>query len=111
MLAAEFSIRPVLRLLGTSRGGLTGLILTETALCSLAGGLLGVGVASLAVFPFTTLIESRLGLPYLTPGTGTVLALAGATLLVTLLVGAIASAFAAWRLSRVDPGTTLREGA
>ena len=101
----------VLRLLGTSRGGLTGLILTETALCSLAGGLLGVGVASLAVFPFTTLIESRLGLPYLTPSTGTVLALAGTTLLVTLLVGAIASAFAAWQLSQVDPGTTLREGA
>ena len=101
----------VLRLLGTSRGGLTGLILTETALCSLAGGLLGVGVASIVVFPFTTLIESSLGLPYLTPGAGVVLALAASTVLVTVLVGAIASAWAAWRLSRIDPGTTLREGA
>ncbi len=101
----------VLRLLGTSRGGLAGLILTETALCSLAGGLLGVGAASLVVFPFTTLIEAKLGLPYLTPSPAAVLTLAAATVLITLLVGAIAGALAAWRLSRTDPGTTLREGA
>ena len=62
-------------------------------------------------FPFTALIESRLGLPYLTPGAGAVLAMAAITLLVTLVVGAAASAWAAWRLSRTDPGTTLREGA
>ena len=38
-------------------------------------------------------------------------AMAAATLLVALIVGAAASAWAAWRLSRTDPGTTLREGA
>ena len=101
----------VLRLLGTSRMGLTGLILSETALCSLAGGIIGAGLAALIVFPFTTLIETKLGLPYLLPGIGEILALAAATVLVTVLVGAIASAWAAARLSRVDPGTTLREGA
>jgi len=101
----------VLRLLGTSRRALCGLVLAESALCSLAGGLLGVGAAALAVFPFTALIESRLGLPYLTPDGGTVLALALATVAGTVLVGALASGRAAWRLSRTDPGTTLREGA
>lgn len=101
----------VLRLLGASRRGLSGLMLAESALCSLVGGLLGVGIAALGVFPFTALIESRLGLPYLTPGAGAVLAMAAITLLVTLVVGAAASAWAAWRLSRTDPGTTLREGA
>jgi len=101
----------VLRLLGTSRRALCGLVLAESALCSLAGGLLGVGAAALAVFPFTALIESRLSLPYLTPDGGTVLALALATVAGTVLVGALASGRAAWRLSRTDPGTTLREGA
>ena len=101
----------VLRLLGTSRRGLSRLILAETALFSLAGGLLGVGVAALVVFPFTALIESRLQLPYLTPDGGTVLLLAAATVVVTVIVGALASAWAARRLSRTDPGTTLREGA
>ena len=101
----------VLRLLGVSRRGLRGEILAETALCGLAGALVGVGVAALGVFPFTTLIETKLGLPYLTPAPGTLLALAGGTVLATLLVGLLAGAWAAARLSRVEPGTTLREGA
>ncbi len=100
----------VLRLLGVSRRGLRGEILAETALCGFAGALVGVGVAALGVFPFTTLIETRLGLPYLTPSAGTLLALAGGTILAALLVGLLAGAWAAARLSRTDPGTTLREG-
>ena len=101
----------VLRLLGVSRSGLCGEILTETALCGLAGALVGVGVAALGVFPFTTLIETKLGLPYLTPSAGTLIRLAGGTILATLAVELLAGAWAAARLSRTDPGTTLREGA
>ena len=101
----------VLRLLGVSRRGLRAEILAETALCGLAGALLGVGVAALGVFPFATLIEAQMGLPYLTPDAGTLLALAGGTILATLLVGLLAGAWAAARLSRTDPGATLREGA
>ena len=101
----------VLRLLGASRGMLARLMLAESALCSLAGGLIGVGAAAVAVFPFATLIETRLGLPYLTPPAGTILALAAGTVLATLLVGALSSAWSAWRLSRTDVGITLREGA
>ena len=101
----------VLRLLGVSRHGLRGEILCETALCSLAGALVGVGIAALGVFPFATLIEAQMGLPYLTPGVGALLKLAGGTILATLLVGLLAGTWAAARLSRTDPGTTLREGA
>ena len=70
-----------------------------------------MGAAALVVFPFATLIETRLGLPYLTPPAGAILALAAGTLLMTLLIGALASAWSAWRLSRTDAGITLREGA
>jgi putative ABC transport system permease protein len=101
----------VLRLLGVSRRGLRGEILMETGLCALAGALVGVGIAALGVFPFATLIEAKLGLPYLTPSAGTLIKLAGGTILATLLVGLAAGAWAAARLSRTDPGTTLREGA
>ena len=75
------------------------------------GGVAAVGLAALLVFPFTTLIETKLGLPYLTPNIGTILLLGLATVLATLLVSALASVFSAYRLSRSDPGTTLREGA
>jgi putative ABC transport system permease protein len=101
----------VLRLLGVSRRGLRGVILTETALCGLAGALVGVGIAALGVLPFATLIEAQMGLPYLTPSAGTLLKLAGGTILATLLVGLLAGTWVAARLSRTDPGTTLREGA
>lgn len=101
----------VLRLLGVSRRGLSGEILMETALCGLVGALLGVGIAALGVFPFTTLIETKLGLPYLTPSAGTLSKLAIGTILATLMVGLLAGTWAAARLSRTDPGTTLREGA
>ena len=89
---------------------LGGLILKESALCSLAGGVLGAALTSLIVFPFTTLIETRLGLPYLRPGISTVILLGLASLTATVIIGAAASAWASFRLSRVDPGTVLREG-
>ena len=101
----------VLRLAGMSRRMLSGLILRETALCSLLGGVLGVCAAALLAFPFATLIETALGLPYLTPDLRTVALLAAAAVAAAGIVGSLASAGAAWRLSRVDPGTILREGA
>ena len=100
----------VLRLLGTSRSMLSGLVLKESALCSLAGGVLGVLSASMIVFPFTTLIETKLSLPYLRPVISTVLLLALGSLAATVIIGAAASIWASFRLSRVDPGIALREG-
>ena len=100
----------VLRLIGASRGMLGRILLQESFLCGALGGLSGVGLAAVMVFPFAQLIESALNLPYLTPDTGTILLLAGGTVLMTVTVTALSGAAAAWRLSRVDPGTTLREG-
>ncbi len=100
----------VLRLLGTSRGMLSGLILKETAICSFCGGLAGVLAAALMVFPFTTLIETKLGLPYLRPEASTILLLGLLAVGASVLIGSAASSYASLRLSRVDPGNVLREG-
>ena len=100
----------VLRMLGASRRGMGGLMLKEAALISLMGGCAGVLLAAIVVFPFTTLIETRLGLPYLTPDWSTIGLLVIATIGLTLAIGALSSAWAAYRLSRTDPGTMLREG-
>ena len=92
------------------RSMLSGLVLKESALCSLTGGVLGVLSASMIVFPFTTLIETKLSLPYLQPEISSVLLLALGSLAATVIIGAAASAWASFRLSRVDPGIALREG-
>ena len=101
----------VYRLLGMSRKMLSSMILKEALLCSLAGALCGVVLGAALVFPFTTLIEHSLKLPYLTPAAGTILLCAVLALAVTVISGSAASMRTARKLSRVDPGTTLREGA
>ena len=101
----------VYRLLGMSRKMLSGMILKETALCSFTGALCGTALGAILVFPFATLIETSLKLPYLTPDIGSIVLYACFAIAVTILVGCAAAARTASRLSRVDPGTTLREGA
>ena len=100
----------VLRLAGASRGMLSRMVLLESAVCGLLGGLAGTGLAALLLFPFARLIESALKLPYLMPPAGTVLLLATGTVLLSAAVAALSSVMAAYRLSRVDPGIALREG-
>ena len=101
----------VYRLVGMSRKMLSGMILKETALCSLAGALCGVLLGAVLVFPFTTLIETSLKLPYLAPSAGTTAVFAVLAIAVTVAAGCAASLHTASKLSRVDPGSTLREGA
>ncbi len=103
----EFS---VLRMLGMSRGQLSGMVMKESFCCGLAGGLLGIGLALLILIPFTGLIEKSLGLPYLMPGPGSMALLAAGTLALCVAVSMLSSFGAARKLSRVDPGTVLREG-
>ena len=99
----------VLRVVGASRGMLSRMLLSEAALLSLAGGVIGVVLGALVVFPFSGLIGERLSLPFLLPKPPVIAALAVGTLIAALVVSAAASAFAAFRLSRVDAGKTLRE--
>lgn len=99
-----------LRALGMSRRRLAGIALKEALLVSLLGGLIGIGLALLALLPFSSLIESALGLPYLQPGWQTMLLLGAGTLLAVCVVGPLASAVSARRLSRADISAILREG-
>ncbi|MBR1456732.1 MAG: FtsX-like permease family protein [Oscillospiraceae bacterium] len=104
----EFAI---LRIVGASRQMLSRMLLTESALISAVGSVLGVGLAALVAFPFTDLIRTRLNLPYLLPDAGTVAALVLGALLASVLAGSLSSAVSARKLSRNDAGLVLREGA
>lgn len=103
----EFAI---LRVMGSSRSMLSGMILKESFFISLIGAVIGLATGAAAVIPFSGFIEEKMGLPYLAPSWGIVGILAAITLGISLVTGPIASAYSAYRLGKVDAGRVLKEG-
>ena len=102
----EFSL---LRMLGATRRKLVALVLCESLMVSAIGSLIGIALSALVVFSFSTLIGSRIGLPYLHPSLPTILAIGSASMLLSLLVGPLASVYSAIRIGRSDVYMTMRE--
>ena len=101
----------VLRILGASGNMISKMILTESAMISAAGAAIGLAAACLIVFPFGRLISSKLELPYLLPGIGTIILFAAGSLIISVVAGAFTSAFAAYRVSRQDAAFAMRDSA
>jgi putative ABC transport system permease protein len=100
----------VLRILGATRGKLAGMVLGESALTGIAGGAAGIVLASMVIFPFSTLISERLELPYLDAPLLRIIPLALGSLFLSGLVGPLASLYSALRISRAETYFTMREG-
>ncbi|MDR2070306.1 MAG: ABC transporter permease [Treponema sp.] len=100
----------VLRILGATRKKLIGMVLSESAITGLAGGIAGIILASLVIFPFSTLISERLELPYLDAPLFNILLLVFSCLFLAALVGPLASLYSALRISRAETYYTMREG-
>ncbi|MDO4322917.1 MAG: FtsX-like permease family protein [Lachnospiraceae bacterium] len=99
-----------LRVIGVSRKMLAQMIRKETAIVCLLGSIIGVLAGCLVVFPFGSLIEVSLGLPFLTPRLSTAAGLAAGTVLGALITGILASLWTVRRVSRLEASTILREG-
>ena len=100
----------VLRVSGASRAQTGGLVFLEALMVCCLGAVIGIGLAALVVWPFSTAIGSALGVPFLLPKTGTMLALMAGTLLACVVAGVLISAVSAVRITRQDTGLILREG-
>jgi putative ABC transport system permease protein len=99
----------VMRALGARRTTVLRSLLLEAVLLALAGGGVGIAVASLAVYLFRPLIIGLMGTPFLFPAP---LPLAGLGLgaLASALVGVIGAALLpALRISLQDPAVSMRE--
>ncbi|MDR2663131.1 MAG: FtsX-like permease family protein [Treponema sp.] len=118
VLAAVFSLSiherkkefALLRILGATRKKLIGIVLGESSLAGISGGMAGVLLASLIVFPFSTLISERLELPYLDAPPFTIVLLVLGSLFLAALTGPVASLYSAFRISRAETYYTMREG-
>ncbi len=108
LMSVSERIREVgtLRAIGASRRFIFGMILSESFLISLIGGLLGIGLGVVIALGLTKLIGGLLGISFFRAVVTWGLALFG--LFVALLVGLLAGFYPAWRISRANIVSALR---
>ena len=91
-----------MRVMGATHQMLVMLVVKEAALIGTIGGVIGVAVASLVMFPFSDVISQHIQLPYLQAASGTVVVLIIVTVVLAVLTGVIASSLAVRRVSRAS---------
>lgn len=99
-----------LRILGARRLELVKLLMSESAILGLAGGLIGVFLGALLMYPFATLIQANMQLPYLPTGWAEGIGLGAACLLFAMLTSVIAAALAGAKMLSKETYLTLRAG-
>lgn len=100
----------VLRVMGSSQKKLSHLVMAESALINLAGGITGIVLVAIIIIPFHSIIKNALGLPFLLPSAFVILLFAIISLILSLLCGAISASYSAFKISKIDTGLILREG-
>jgi len=103
----EFAI---LRILGAPRKKLTAIVLTEAVDISLCGAIIGSLVAAIVFFPFGSQIGLHMGVPLLLPNILDSLRFLALTMILSVGVGSLSSAYTALKISRAETYATMREG-
>jgi putative ABC transport system permease protein len=103
----EFSI---FRVLGARKASLVKLILCEASLISLLGSVSGIAAAALIIFPFSTYIALRLGLPYLQPAYGDLFITALISFSISFASGSLASAWSAIKIGSSEIYSEMKDG-
>ena len=104
---AEFSI---LRILGAAHKKCAEILLYEALFISVAGGLSGIALACLLVFPFCTAIDSALSVPLVFPPPA-ILFLTGCAVLLAVIFAVLLSALKSIiAVSKLEPYSTMKQG-
>ena len=89
---------------------LTGMLLKENLLASLAGGVLGLGLSAVLLRPFGNAIQRALKQPYLQSDVWSQCSLGGLILVTVCLSAVLASIVSAIRLLQKETYQVVREG-
>ena len=100
----------VLRILGTSSRRICLFSLTEGITIGAAGGIAGLILGILTVFPFNHYIENSLDVPYLMPSALAVILYGFAGVLVTTIFGSVSSFLSTLSLAHAETYYTMRAG-
>ncbi len=99
----------VLRALGATRGVVFQSLVTEAGLLALVGGAVGIAVTILAVYLFRQAIIVSMGVPFLFPSPGLLMAQIGGGLGLALISVTLAALLPAYRISHQEPALAMRE--
>ena len=102
----EFSI---IRALGGTKRFVLAVIFKESLGISISGGIAGVLIAAIVLFPFNTYIADNIGLPYLNPNISVIIMILALSLIVSFASGPIAAIRSAVRISKAEAYLTMCE--
>ena len=97
------------RAMGATRRFVFQSLITEAGLLALVGGLTGIVLAVMAAFLFRQLIMISLGIPFMLPAPGSLLMEVARGLGLALGGVTVAALVPAYRISRQDPASAMRE--
>ncbi|SHH98408.1 putative ABC transport system permease protein [Sporobacter termitidis DSM 10068] len=100
----------VYRALGATRRQLTRVVLSESALVSFAGALLGAALVCVIYFPFGTAIGLSADIPYLRPSGAVLAGLIGGGFILAFVTGPLASLRSTGKIGRLATYALTREG-
>lgn len=100
----------ILRALGATRRFVAGLLLAETVVLAVLGGIAGIGGAMMVLVMFSDLIAQTLQVPLLLPSPLLLLARGGDALLLLVAIAGASSLYPVWRAVRAEPYGTMRGG-
>jgi|WetSurMetagenome_2_1015567.scaffolds.fasta_scaffold32483_4 putative ABC transport system permease protein len=99
----------VLRALGATKFYILRVILSESSLLAVGGGITGILLSLAAIFIFKDYISGSLGMPFLFPSFSSIFLLLLAGLLLSLATVVLAVFSPALRISRQEPAIAMRE--
>ena len=101
----------LLKAIGTRRGQIVGVLLTEAALATALGGLVGcvLGVLLMRIYEHSLVYYlDRMGIPFVWLNTTTTGLIALACIVLASLIGVAGALYPAWRTSRQEPYDLIR---
>ncbi len=100
----------LLRAMGATKGFMFRLLITEAAMLTSAGGILGVAGGGIVVYSFKNLLVKELSVPYLWPSPGLIIALIVGCIVVSTITGIAAALYPASISARMEPYEAIRKG-
>ncbi|MBF0553019.1 MAG: FtsX-like permease family protein [Nitrospirae bacterium] len=100
----------LLRALGAKRTDIFKLIISEAAVLSMAGGVIGIGIGGLFLYLFREPIKAALNVPYMWPQPINLVLLVLICLFLSFLTGTLAALYPAVKSMRMEPYAAIRGG-